>query len=912
MRNEWMCCPLDWELSAADVLRLVRDDPHPIALLGAWAGGADIVAAAPVTTAADPFADVGPPRPARPRPARPRPEGGGPARFGAGWIGYLGFGAAAKFLPVPPAPGYPRRLPDAWWGFYDHVLRRDRATGQWFFEAPAVTDVAASRLAELKRRAARGSAGPRDYSCGPFLMTPPAAEHREAVRRAVDYIRQGDIFQADICLRLGAHFAGDPLDAFCAAAERLDPLYAAFLRVPGGALASLSPELFLRRKGSAVISSPIKGTRERPASPVAAQASRRALERSVKEGAENVMIVDLMRNDLSRVCLPGSVDVPVMLRAEPHPGVWHLVSDVTGTLAPGTGDEELIAATFPPGSVTGAPKVRALEIIHELEPVPREAYTGVIGYRSPAAGLELNVAIRTFEFHQPEPSQPGEYLVWLGSGGGVTARSDPAAEFRECLLKAAPLVNALGGTLNQERAAASGEALRPRPAAGVFTSVLVTGGCVTGLDEHLARLEASTVELYGKRLPAGVRSDLAARLAARPSGRLRVSARPVGGPLQVTVEIVPTGAADAAATLRPAVVPGGIGRHKWRDRRLIGDLARSVVPGEHRLLVDTNGDVLETDRGNVFAVVDGMLHTPPLDGRLLPGVTRAAVLRLALEHGIAVKEAPVSVDQLDRAAEVFVTNGVQGVVTVRPGPVTELLKNALAASPRQQTAARTAGLPPRLPRKRAGGTRPLVVLVDNYDSFTYNLAHLLAGSGCEVAVVRNDEVSAADIAGLRPAGIVISPGPCAPAEAGISMDVVRECGLATPLLGICLGHQAIAAAYGGAVIRAAVPAHGYASLVSHDGSGVLAGLPARFPAARYHSLVVDEAALPAALFVTARLGDRTVMGLRHATHPVQGLQFHPESILTVPHGQAIISNFVRGLGAETEGSWCLNPASGCR
>ncbi len=151
------------------------------------------------------------------------------------------------------------------------------------------------------------------------------------------------------------------------------------------------------------------------------------------------MIVDLMRNDLSRVCLPGTIEVPALLRAEPHPGVWHLVSDVTGTLAPGTGDQDLVAATFPPGSVTGAPKVRALEIIHELEPAPREAYTGAIGYRSPVAGLELNVAIRTFEFRQSR--------VWLGSGGGVTARSDPDGEFQECLLKARPLIQAIGGTL---------------------------------------------------------------------------------------------------------------------------------------------------------------------------------------------------------------------------------------------------------------------------------------------------------------------------------------------------------------------------------------------------------------------------------------------------------------------------------
>ena len=339
------------------------------------------------------------------------------------------------------------------------MLRRDRATGRWVFEAlctPGRAVALERRFDELSRRPHQGGGQPRGYSCGTFQLTPSAAEHRAAVRQAVSYIRRGDIFQANICLRLEAEFDGDPLDAFCQAVTRLDPPYAAFLRTPDGAVASLSPELFLRRTGTDVCSRPIKGTRARPAEEQAARRQRAALRRSVKDRAENVMIVDLMRNDLSRVCLPGSVQVPALLRAEAHPGVWHLVSDVGGTLPAGTGDLPLVAAAFPPGSVTGAPKVRALEIIHELEATPREVYTGAIGYRSPVAGLELNVAIRTFEF--------GDGRVWLGSGGGITARSDDAAEYGECLVKAAPLIRALGGTYREaSRPAAIPAALRPRP-----------------------------------------------------------------------------------------------------------------------------------------------------------------------------------------------------------------------------------------------------------------------------------------------------------------------------------------------------------------------------------------------------------------------------------------------------------------
>jgi anthranilate synthase/aminodeoxychorismate synthase-like glutamine amidotransferase len=216
--------------------------------------------------------------------------------------------------------------------------------------------------------------------------------------------------------------------------------------------------------------------------------------------------------------------------------------------------------------------------------------------------------------------------------------------------------------------------------------------------------------------------------------------------------------------------------------------------------------------------------------------------------------------------------------------------NPAASGPVRQDAIRHAAGQRHVLRHRRQGPRPLVVLVDNYDSFTYNLAHLLQVTGCDVEVVRNDEVAADDIKTLAPDGIVISPGPCAPAQAGISIATVRTCGPVIPLLGICLGHQAIAAAYGARIARAPEPAHGYASPVTHDGTGVLAGLPQDFPAARYHSLIIDERSLPADLRITARGPNGIPMALRHTTHPVEGLQFHPESILT-PHGRSLITTW---------------------
>ena len=656
---------LNWDLRPLDVLRLVRDDPHPVALLGAWAGGGAVIGSEPALVRSPPQ-DLGDVLDA------PYPGTGGPA-FGGGWIGCLGYGLARDLLPQPPAPGGPRRLPDWWFGYYDHVLRWEETSAQWYFEAlwtPGRSAELERRFDELSGRARAPAPPPRGYACGDFELVPSASEHRAAVSRTVEYIRQGDLFQANICLRLEAVFDGDPLDLFCRAAAELQPPYAAFLRLPGGAVASLSPELFLRRTGRTVLSRPIKGTSRRSACGRRAAAQRGELEKSAKNRAENVMIVDLMRNDLSRVCAAGSVEVPRLLDAEAHPGVWHLVSDVRGSLGPQSGDGDLIRATFPPGSVTGAPKIRALEIIHELEAVPREIYTGAIGYRSPVAGLELNVAIRTFEFCAGR--------VWLGAGGGIVADSLDDDEFRECLLKAGPLIRAAGGALSSRPAedamtarsddpAADRPSIRPRPAAGVFTSLLVDRGTTRDLAGHLARLGDSTQQLYGKQLPQSLYDELAACLAQRPSGRLRVTAQPAGGQLRVSVAVIPLDGQPETVRLRPAVIPGGLGAHKWLDRRLIAELTRQQLrgPGEQLLIQDAGGEVLETDRASVFAVVNGSLRTPPADGRILPGVTRAAVLQAARLSGIEVTTGPLTRAQLAAASEVFVTNALRGVMPVQ-------------------------------------------------------------------------------------------------------------------------------------------------------------------------------------------------------------------------------------------------------
>lgn len=184
-----------------------------------------------------------------------------------------------------------------------------------------------------------------------------------------------------------------------------------------------------------------------------------------------------------------------------------------------------------------------------------------------------------------------------------------------------------------------------------------------------------------------------------------------------------------------------------------------------------------------------------------------------------------------------------------------------------------------------------VLLIDNYDSFTYNLFQYLSELGASVDVRRNDAISVAEAAALHPDRLVVSPGPCTPAEAGISIELIRALGPEIPTLGVCLGHQAIGAAFGGVVVRAPQVMHGKLSAIRHEGAGVFAGLPNPFTATRYHSLIVRRDDLPANLEVTAWTDDGLIMGLRHRHHPIEGVQFHPESILT-EGGKQILRTFL--------------------
>jgi para-aminobenzoate synthetase component I len=252
--------------------------------------------------------------------------------------------------------------------------------------------------------------------------------HRGGVLACLEAIRAGEVYQACVCTQFTGAVTGAPLDFFLDGVTRTSPARAAFVAGPWGAVASLSPELFLQRRGAVVTSSPIKGTLPLDAWPA-------ALRASPKEVAENIMIVDLVRNDLGRVAITGTVTVPELLVVRRAPGVWHLVSTVSARVPVELPTSALLDAAFPPASVTGTPKLRARQLISLWEQKRRGIYCGTVGLASPVAGCELNVAIRTVEFDAASRAV-------LGVGGGITADSDPNAEWEECLHKAAPIIGA--------------------------------------------------------------------------------------------------------------------------------------------------------------------------------------------------------------------------------------------------------------------------------------------------------------------------------------------------------------------------------------------------------------------------------------------------------------------------------------
>jgi para-aminobenzoate synthetase component 1 len=387
--------------------------------------------------------------------------------FQGGAAGYIGYDWGATLERLPEARYDDLAIPDVILGLYDWVLAWDHCErAAWIIStgAPASGSEAGrsarDRLEAVRGRLERQTGGRQRASSGnpeqeqsrpgapsyPVLGVEGGEEiglrstftHRgylSAVARVREYILAGDIFQANLSQRFEAALTEPPLALYRRLRRTNPAAFGGYLDFDGLQVLSVSPERFLRLSGAHVETRPIKGTRPRGLGPMHDALLGRVLAESDKDRAENVMIVDLLRNDLSRVCRPGTVRVPELFALEQHPTVHHLVSTVVGELEAGKDAVDLLKATFPGGSITGAPKVRAMEIIAELEPTRRKVYCGAIGYVSVSGAMDTSIAIRTAVAHRDQ--------VYFQAGGGIVADSDPESEYVETLDKARGIIRTL-------------------------------------------------------------------------------------------------------------------------------------------------------------------------------------------------------------------------------------------------------------------------------------------------------------------------------------------------------------------------------------------------------------------------------------------------------------------------------------
>jgi para-aminobenzoate synthetase component 1 len=514
------------------------------------------------------------------------------------------------------------------------------------------------------------------------------AEYLAAVEAIRRYIVDGDIYQVNMSQRFQAPFAGDPFATFATMyAENPAPFFA-YINAGDHQIVSTSPERFIKLKNGSVETRPIKGTRPRGKTPAEDEALRTELLESAKEDAELSMIVDLLRNDIGKVCRPGSVRVLEHKRLETYRNVYHLVSIVKGELDPGMDAVDLLRATFPGGSITGCPKIRAMEIIDELEPVRRHLYTGSIGYVGFDGSMDLSIAIRTATFTRGK--------AVFSVGGGIVFDSDPASEFEETLHKGRTLMNALDGSSANEGSAGivwHDGAFKPSESAavpfdceglaygfGFFETLRVQTGRPILLEAHLQRFERAWRELFQSEPPDVTWSDVFAELirknglsnavaalklvaaagkpnAARPSHILFASARPYS----------PRPVLDSRPGLSLRVYPHHRHTHlasyktlNYLYYKLAGDWAKRHGADE-ALILNPDRSISETNTANLCCVF-GSAACFPISAHALPGTMAAEVRRLLPEWGFSVEDRRLTVEDLLAADKVFLTNSLMGAV----------------------------------------------------------------------------------------------------------------------------------------------------------------------------------------------------------------------------------------------------------
>ncbi|MFM4957480.1 aminodeoxychorismate synthase component I [Aeromonas veronii] len=350
--------------------------------------------------------------------------------FIGGALGLFGYDLGRRFERLPVQAAADIAVPDMAVGIYDWALLRNVATGDWQLVHWGDEAGLANRLAWLEQQQAKPA--PAFALQGSWQSNMSRAEYGEKFARIQEYLAAGDCYQINLTQRFSAPYQGDEWQAYCLLATANKAPFSAFIRLPESALLSLSPERFLLLDGRHIETKPIKGTRPRHPDPATDRQVARELTLADKDRSENLMIVDLLRNDIGRVSRPGSVSVPHLFAVESFPAVHHLVSTIHGELDARWQGVDLLRACFPGGSITGAPKIRAMEIIEELEPQRRNAYCGSIGYLSQHGRMDTSICIRTLI------AEAGRLHCW--AGGGIIADSDADSEYQETYDKVARIL----------------------------------------------------------------------------------------------------------------------------------------------------------------------------------------------------------------------------------------------------------------------------------------------------------------------------------------------------------------------------------------------------------------------------------------------------------------------------------------
>lgn len=474
---------------------------------------------------------------------------------------------------------------------------------------------------------------------GGWIGTPTprisGAAYETALNTVNDYILAGDIYQANLTFACDVPLMGDPLAIYAGLRTRAKAGYGGIVWTGEDMLLSLSPELFFALKDGKLTTKPMKGTAMRGRDPASDAEAVAKLQSDPKQRAENLMIVDLLRNDLSRVAVPGSVAVPQLFHVETYPTVHQMTSTVTARLREGVDAIDVISTIFPCGSITGAPKIRAMEVIDEVEAAPRGAYTGSIGRIDPGGDAAFNVAIRTLHL------RGRENRATMGLGSGVIADSESGDEWRECLAK--------GGFVASEKTFDLFETMRFDPAVGIQL-----------LDRHIARIGESA-RMFGFPFDRhAARNELQAatfriaesrrvRLMLSPSGRIAIEVQPhqpkPADFVEVRLVTLPVDSSDFRL------------RHKTTDRSFYVE-ARMAAGSFEVALVDSEGFITEGSFTNIFVRGPGALLTPPLTRGLLPGVLRAELIA----NGSAV-EADLRPEDLE--APFFIGNASRGLLPAR-------------------------------------------------------------------------------------------------------------------------------------------------------------------------------------------------------------------------------------------------------